>query len=156
MEASKNFEDDVMSRNCDIIIIFPTDDQFGAIQKPNSGGMVCEICIFINSNLLPYKNWKQNSKFSNTALIILLWVKILFLKNICWFFCKKKHAETNQNKRILVLKGIFSGTKYVCGLIYQISSFQHTHNEIYTRLILPTPTSHHYHCYPSNHRKTNI
>ena len=71
-------------------------------------------------------------------------------------FLQKKNAETNQNKRILVLKGIFSGTKYVCGLIYQISSFQHTHNEIYTRLILPTPTSHHYHCYPSNHRKTNI
>ena len=49
-----------MSSNCDVIVIFSIYNQFGAIQKPDSGGMVCKIYIFINSNLLSYKNWKQN------------------------------------------------------------------------------------------------
>ena len=35
--ASKNFDDDVMSANCDVIVIFPIYDQFGAIRKPDSG-----------------------------------------------------------------------------------------------------------------------
>ena len=49
-----------MSANCDIIVIFPISGQFGAIRKPDSGRMVCKTYIFINSNLLSYKNWKQN------------------------------------------------------------------------------------------------
>ena len=49
-----------MSTNCDVIVIFPIYGQFGAIWKPNSGRKVCETYIFINSNLLSYKNWKQN------------------------------------------------------------------------------------------------
>ena len=47
MDASKNLKGDVMSTNCDIITIFPTYAQYGAIQKPDSGRMVGEICIFI-------------------------------------------------------------------------------------------------------------
>ena len=49
-----------MSGNCDVIIIFPISGQFGAIWKPDSGHRVCEIYIFINSNLLSYKIWKYN------------------------------------------------------------------------------------------------
>ena len=49
-----------MSTNYDIIVIFPIYGQFGAMQKPNSGWMICNTYIFINSNLLSYKNWKQN------------------------------------------------------------------------------------------------
>ena len=49
-----------MSANCGIIVIFPISGQFGAIRKPDSGHMVCKTYIFINSNVLPYKNWKQN------------------------------------------------------------------------------------------------
>ena len=49
-----------MSANCDTIVIFPTFGQSGAIRKPDSAHIVCEIYIFINSNLLSYKNWKQN------------------------------------------------------------------------------------------------
>ena len=49
-----------MLGNCDIIVIFPIYGQFGAIQKPDSGRMVCKTYIFINNNLLSYKNWKQN------------------------------------------------------------------------------------------------
>ena len=34
--ASKIFEDDVMSENCDVIVIFLIYGHFGAIRKPNS------------------------------------------------------------------------------------------------------------------------
>ena len=49
-----------MSANCDVIIIFPIYGQFGVIQMPDSGRIVCKTYIFINSNVLSYKNWKQN------------------------------------------------------------------------------------------------
>ena len=49
-----------MSANCDIVMIFPIYGQLGAIRKPYSGRIVCKIYIFINSNILSYKNWKQN------------------------------------------------------------------------------------------------
>ena len=33
----------------------------------------CSVTLaFFNSNLLPYKDWKQNAKISNTAFILLL------------------------------------------------------------------------------------
>ena len=48
-----------MSANCDVII-FPIYEQFGAMRKPDSGCIVYKTYIFINSNLLSYKNWKQN------------------------------------------------------------------------------------------------
>ena len=66
-----------MSENCNIIAIFPIYGQFGAIRKPDSGRIVCKTYIFINSNLLLYKNWKQNEKLFNTALTLLLWVKVI-------------------------------------------------------------------------------
>ena len=47
-----------MSENCDAIAIFPIYSQFGAIQKPDSGRVVCKAYIFINRNLLYHKNWK--------------------------------------------------------------------------------------------------
>ena len=54
--APKKFDDDVMSENCDVIVIFQIYDQFGTIRKPDSGHIVCKTCVFINSNILPYKN----------------------------------------------------------------------------------------------------
>ena len=39
---SKKFDDDVMSRNCDVIDIFPIYGQFGEIQKLDSGRIVRE------------------------------------------------------------------------------------------------------------------
>ena len=41
-----------MSQNCDIIAISPIYGQFRAIWKPDSGRIVYETSIFINSNLL--------------------------------------------------------------------------------------------------------
>ena len=52
----KNFDDDVISANCDINVIFASNGQFGAIWKPDFGGIVCKTYIFIRSNLLYYKN----------------------------------------------------------------------------------------------------
>ena len=49
-----------MSRNCDVIVIFSIYSQFEAIRKPDPGRIVFKTYIFINSNLLSYKNWKQN------------------------------------------------------------------------------------------------
>ena len=74
MATLKKFDDDAISVNRDLILIFPIYGKFGAIRKPDSGHMVCKTYIFINSSLLCYKNWKQNQKISNTALILLFWI----------------------------------------------------------------------------------
>ena len=56
--ASKNFDNDAMSANCDNMVIFLIFDQFGAIRKLDSGctACKCKVIFFINSNLLPYNN----------------------------------------------------------------------------------------------------
>ena len=38
----KKSDDDLMSANCDVIVIFPIYGQFGAIWKPGSGSTVSE------------------------------------------------------------------------------------------------------------------
>ena len=55
-KMSKKIDSDVKSENCDAIIIFPIYDKFGAIQKLNSGNIVFKTYVFINSNLISYKN----------------------------------------------------------------------------------------------------
>ena len=52
----KKIDADVMSTNCDVIVICPIYGQFEAIRKPNSARIVFKTYIFINSNLLSYKN----------------------------------------------------------------------------------------------------
>ena len=54
--TSKKTEDDVMLTNCEATVIFFIYGQFGAIWKPDSGCIVCKTYIFIESNLLFYKN----------------------------------------------------------------------------------------------------
>ena len=58
--ATSKIDNDFMSANRDVVVNFPIYGQFGAIQKPISGCLVCNTTIFIYSNLLSYKNWKQN------------------------------------------------------------------------------------------------
>ena len=41
--TSKKIDDEVISENCDVIAIFLIYGQFGAIQKPYSGCIVCKI-----------------------------------------------------------------------------------------------------------------
>ena len=50
--TSKKIDDNVMSRNCNVIAIFSIHGHFGAIGKPDSRRVVCKTYIFINSNLL--------------------------------------------------------------------------------------------------------
>ena len=57
----------------------------GAILKLDSRCMVCKAYFSINSNLLLCKNWKHDLKISNTSLIWLRWVKVLFLKKLLFF-----------------------------------------------------------------------
>ena len=54
--TSKKFDDDVMSENCDVIVVFPIYGQFGAIRLPDYESIVCKTYIFVKSNLLSYKN----------------------------------------------------------------------------------------------------
>ena len=54
--TSKKFDVDVMSENCDVIVIFLIFGQFGAVQRPDSGHRVCKSYVFSNRNLLSYKN----------------------------------------------------------------------------------------------------
>ena len=54
------FDDDIVFANYDVIVLFSIYGQFEAIRKPFSRSMAYKTYIFINSNLFPYKNWKQN------------------------------------------------------------------------------------------------
>ena len=54
--TTKQFDDDIMSANCDVIVIFPIYDQFGAIWKLDSVCIACKTYISINTNLVSYKN----------------------------------------------------------------------------------------------------
>ena len=50
----------VMLENCDIIDFFPIYSESGGNLKTDSSCIVCKTYIFFNSNLLFYKNCKQN------------------------------------------------------------------------------------------------
>ena len=54
--TSKTFDVDVMSKNCNVIVIFRIFGQFGAVQRPDSGHRASKRYVFSNSNLLSYKN----------------------------------------------------------------------------------------------------
>ena len=54
--TSKKIDDDVISANCDVIVIFSIYGQFGTIRKPDSGCIVCKTYILIKSSLLSYKH----------------------------------------------------------------------------------------------------
>ena len=51
----KNFVDDVMSANCDVVVFFSDLWPIAAIWKPDFGHVVYKTYIFINSNLLSYR-----------------------------------------------------------------------------------------------------
>ena len=57
---SKEIDDEVMSTIFDVIDVFSIYRQFGKIRMPDFGSMVCKTYIFINSNILSYKNQKHN------------------------------------------------------------------------------------------------
>ena len=116
----KKTNDDVMPANSEVIVIFLIYSQFAAFQGPDSGHIVCKTYIFIKSNILSCKIIKK-IKISNTALILLVCVKVLFLQKTAGFL--HKNADISKVKRVLVIKNIFSETKCVCVLTYQNLKF---------------------------------
>ena len=54
--TSKTFDDDVMTGNFEVIVIFPIYGQFEAIWKADSEPIAQKFYIFIKSNLLSYKS----------------------------------------------------------------------------------------------------
>ena len=60
---SKKIDDDVISKNNDVIDIFPIYRQFGASQKLDSKRIVCKTYIFINCNLYLTKTENRTKKF---------------------------------------------------------------------------------------------
>ena len=65
---------------------------------------------------------------SNSAFILLLLGNVLFFAKKMLFFAQK-HSDISKIGGVLVLKGIFSETTYVCLLIYQILSFYNNSDE---------------------------
>ena len=63
---------------------------------------------------------KKELKISNTALTLLLLVKVLFLPKNAAFL--QRNAGISKIKRALVLKVTFSETTYLCVLTYQVWS----------------------------------
>ena len=45
-KMSKKIDDEVMSVNCDVIVIYPIYGQFGAIRKQDSGRMVLQLTYY--------------------------------------------------------------------------------------------------------------
>ena len=86
---------DIMSTNYDIIVNFLIG-QYRAKWKSHSRCMSV-ILTFSNSSYFSYKNWKHNLQISNTALILLLWVKVVFFWKK-WLFAKKKNADISKIK----------------------------------------------------------
>ena len=85
---------------------------------PNALSVILIFLLIVTFYITKTESRTKNT--SNTALILLLWVKVLFLQ---------KDAEISKIGRVLVLNVIFSETKYMCLLTYQISSLKHNPNE---------------------------
>ena len=56
------FDNDVISTNCDVIVIFPIYGQFGVIRKPDSGRMISKTYIFITSIIVTFHPIKTESR----------------------------------------------------------------------------------------------
>ena len=88
--TSKKFEDDVMSANHDVIIVFPIYCQLGAIRKLDSGRIVCNL---LSSTQLSHYYYEKRYYFCKKMLTSAksrgpwYW-KIYFLKlNVCVCVC---------------------------------------------------------------------
>ena len=126
-KTTKKFHDDVMSANCDVIIIFAIYSQFGTIWILDSTHMVCKCCIVINGKLLSCKNWKQNfKKISSPALMRLLWVSYYFCQKM--LICCQKLLTSAKLRRSCTFseRYIFWKERYIFwnyAFTYQILSF---------------------------------
>ena len=79
--TSKKSDDDVMSTDCDVIVIF--SDLWPICSNPEGGfrRIVCKTFIFINSNLLSYKSENRTKNLKYSSHIITLSKDTIFAKN---------------------------------------------------------------------------
>ena len=68
-------------QNCDVIVIFPIDGQFGAIRTPDSEHIVCKTYIFISSNLILKKLKTKNLTEKHSSYDIALNKGTMIAKN---------------------------------------------------------------------------
>ena len=130
--TSRILGDDVISQNYDVIVIFLIYDQFRAVEKPDSGCIVCKTYIFIISNFFSQKMNTEQKNLKHSSHTIVLSKVNIFAKNADFFY--KNNAYIIKIKRTLVLKSIISETKYGCILTCQISSFWHNSNKFWRGL----------------------
>ena len=125
-----------MSVHCEVTVAFPIYAQFGAEQSGSCipERMVFKTYIFINSNLLSYKNWKQNKKISNGSLILLLWVKVLFFRKNDDIL--EKNADISKIEWLFILGGICSETAY---MLYLRIRFKVSSSILMSKTAKPTP-----------------
>ena len=62
--TTKKIVHDFISKFCDVTVIFPINDQFGAIRKSDSGRLVCKTFVksFIKSNIFIFQELKTELK----------------------------------------------------------------------------------------------
>ena len=114
-------DNDVTSANWDVIVFFLFMANFEQSRSWITATWSIKLTFSILVDLSCYKNWKPNLKISNTAFMLLLSVKVLSLiKNEDFL---QKNAGISKIKWVLVLKGIFSKTRFVSVFPYQILSF---------------------------------
>ena len=78
--TSKQIDNDVVSTNSDVIVIFLIYSQFGAIRLPDSGRIVCKTYIFMKSNLFLTKLKKELKSIERSSHTIALSKGTIFAK----------------------------------------------------------------------------
>ena len=116
--APKKFDEDFLSANCDAIVIGLIYGQFGAIRILDTWSVIITFLLIKTFNLKKTEN-RTKKYLAKTSYCFgkryYFWKKILI-------FCKK-NANISKGKKVLVLKGIISETKYVLVPAHRTSSF---------------------------------
>ena len=86
--TSKNIDNDVLSANFEVIVIFPIYGQFGGIWKPDSRCIACKTYISIKNNLLSYKLKTELKNLQHSCHTVALSKGTIFAQKNAEF-CKK-------------------------------------------------------------------
>ena len=91
---SKKFENDVISANCDVIVIFLIFGQFGAVRKPDSGCIIRKTSISAPLKSPPRLGLKSDSHLPNKFFYLLQWKLFKNDENCFLFYLKSSvHSE---------------------------------------------------------------
>ena len=79
--TSKKINDDVISKNCDVIVIFLIYGRFGAFRKPDSGRIVVKLTFSFIVTFYLTKAENKAKKFLTSSHTIALSKGTIFAKN---------------------------------------------------------------------------